>query len=217
MAFERARSQENKELRWQQIKDTAKDMLESMPYHEITFSKIGNELSFDRANLYKYARTKEAIYIRVFLDDYDSYITDLGFQLKYTDPDDLDQFIAILARTVANYPIYLQLSSILYGILEQNSDMTTMTEFKTHYFDNVHKLGLLFGKHLPDFTHKEVSMFLNYADHFLKGIYPLTTPTEIQSGALKASGVDYEFPNLELEFKEYLKIVIDGILAQRNA
>ena len=57
----RARSEDQKEERLNQIKDATAKLFETQPFNEITLSTIAEKLGWSRANLYKYVTTKEEI------------------------------------------------------------------------------------------------------------------------------------------------------------
>ncbi len=82
MAFERARSKENKEIRLGQIKEAAITLFDKIPYHEISLSKkIGKEINFTRGNLYKYISSKEDIYIYIIIDEFKSLLEEMEEKL----------------------------------------------------------------------------------------------------------------------------------------
>ena len=66
MTWQRARSEEQKDERLRQITDAAEKLFQKKNYAEITLKDIAEQLSFTRANLYKYAKTKEEIFLMVF-------------------------------------------------------------------------------------------------------------------------------------------------------
>ena len=61
--WERARTDEQKEIREKEIFTAAKDLLLEQGFAEVTLSKIANRVSFSRANLYKYYSSKEEVYL----------------------------------------------------------------------------------------------------------------------------------------------------------
>ena len=61
--FVRARSAEQKEARMEEVKRAADRLFSAKPYHEITLTTIAAELSWTRANLYKYVTSKEDIFL----------------------------------------------------------------------------------------------------------------------------------------------------------
>lgn len=60
--FVRARSAEQKEARMEEVKRAADRLFSAKPYHDITLTTIAAELSWTRANLYKYVTSKEDIF-----------------------------------------------------------------------------------------------------------------------------------------------------------
>ena len=52
--FLRARGEEQKKIRRQQIVDAAASLYAEVGYDKVTFSKIGRKVSFTRLNLYNY-------------------------------------------------------------------------------------------------------------------------------------------------------------------
>ena len=71
--FMRARSAEQKEARMEEIKRAADRQFLERPYHEITLTTIAEQLSWSRANLYKYVTTKEEIFLELAADKYREY------------------------------------------------------------------------------------------------------------------------------------------------
>ena len=63
MGFIRARSEEQKKIRIQQIVDAAAALYEEVGYDKVTFSQIGRKVSFSRLNLYTYYHCKEDIFL----------------------------------------------------------------------------------------------------------------------------------------------------------
>ena len=60
--FIRAKSQENKNIRIQQIMDTTDKLFYEKTYHEITLTMIAKEMNLARGGLYKYVTSKEEIF-----------------------------------------------------------------------------------------------------------------------------------------------------------
>ncbi len=71
--FERARSLEQKEARIEEIKAAAESLFNEVPYHEITLSMIADRLSWTRANLYRYFKSKEEIFLDLDSDSMNRY------------------------------------------------------------------------------------------------------------------------------------------------
>ena len=63
VSFLRARGEEQKKIRRQQIVDAAASLYAEVGYDKVTFSKIGRKVSFTRLNLYNYFPCKEDIFL----------------------------------------------------------------------------------------------------------------------------------------------------------
>ena len=72
--FTRARSSEQKEERMEEIKRAAERQFSQRTYQSITLSTIAEELSWSRANLYKYVTSKEEIFLELSADKYSRYL-----------------------------------------------------------------------------------------------------------------------------------------------
>ena len=69
LGFIRARGEEQKEIRRQQIVDAAAALYAEVGYDKVTFSKIGRKVSFTRLNLYNYYQCKEDIFLTLQDED----------------------------------------------------------------------------------------------------------------------------------------------------
>ena len=83
--YQRARSAEHKQERMDAIMAAADGLFARLPYHDITMGAIAEELGWSRSNLYKYAATKEEIFMalharknRAWLDDLVAALTAAG-------------------------------------------------------------------------------------------------------------------------------------------
>ncbi|EGW40889.1 TetR/AcrR family transcriptional regulator, partial [Desulfosporosinus sp. OT] len=92
MEFERARNEEQKSIRRDQIIEAALKLYETEPFEKITLASIANELSFSRANLYKYVTTKEEIFLRILNSDLEKWVEQVYERLEKYDRLELKTF-----------------------------------------------------------------------------------------------------------------------------
>ncbi|WP_270296627.1 TetR/AcrR family transcriptional regulator [Eggerthella sinensis] len=78
MGFKRARTDEQKRERLAGAVDAADRLLDRFPYREITMTSIADELGFSRANLGHYVRTKEELFLLLYLRDLTALHDELG-------------------------------------------------------------------------------------------------------------------------------------------
>ncbi|WP_243387383.1 TetR/AcrR family transcriptional regulator [Bacillus kexueae] len=215
MSFVRARNDENKKVRLEQIKEAALKLFDEMPYHEITLSKVGKEINFTRANLYKYISTKEDIYILIIMDEINRVIDDMESSLVQADPLDTYTLAHQWANILNNHPRYLKLFSLLFTMLEQNTTLETLIEFK-NYLAVVNGRILKILKHnLPEFDDQDLAKLMDMAFSYIIARYPLCNPSPVQIEATKLSAYNYEFPNFVESFSEALVYLINGMKLEK--
>lgn len=127
--YQRARSPEQKAERMTAIMDAAERLFRELPYHEINMGLIAKELGWSRSNLYKYAATREEVFLalhnranQLFIDD---LLTTLG-----TEPQTNEAFAKRWALVAENHSDFLRYSDILIPIIESNASLERLIEFK---------------------------------------------------------------------------------------
>lgn len=135
--FQRARSAEQKEQRMTEIKDAARSQFHARPYHEITLTTIAEELSWSRANLYKYVTTKEEVFLSLAADERNAYYQALidafpeGAHPGHPDAAQTWSDVVVAHRD------WFRLHAILFTLLEQNSSFEKLVAFKKGHFDRI--------------------------------------------------------------------------------
>ena len=81
--FIRAKSQENKNIRIQQIMDVTDRLFHEKTYHEITLSVIAEEVNLARGGLYKYVSSKEEVFLMIYLQKQDAMLKDIVRHIKH--------------------------------------------------------------------------------------------------------------------------------------
>lgn len=211
MTFERARNEENKRIRMEQIKSAAKKLFDELDYHEITLSKIGDEINFTRGNLYKYITSKEDIYLYVVIDEMTSYVGDMEDNLMQTERLSTKEFAHKWATIFANYTRYMKLMSILLTVIEQNANLDLLVYFKNQLAEIQARIYKIIAHNLPEFDSDDILKLANLSAYFSIGIAPLFNPTEIQKEALRLSKYEYTFPDFVESYSDTLVLLINGI------
>lgn len=144
--FIRARSDEQKALRMGEIKAAADAQFATHPYHEITLTTIAEELSWSRANLYKYVTTKEEIFLALARDKYAAYCEDLleafpeGAHLSH------EEAAKLWANIVNEHLDWFKLHDLLVTIFESNASVESLKGYKQTYYS----YREVFQKRLPE-------------------------------------------------------------------
>ena len=214
MEFIRARTNEQKQLRLDEIKNAARLLYEKMPFSKITLSLIASQLPFDRANLYKYFSSKEEIYLQILVDEYQRFQLDLAEALKAA--KDEDQLCSISSQVVYDYPLMIGLYTIWAESLEPMVPIETAAEATKALFQYSFMVYNSIQQVLRDFSSKEIRHFLWYELRFISGMSNRISGKDHHNEVIRAAG----FLPMQIDHRqaltEYLHVVIEGIRARRS-
>ena len=108
--FIRAKSQENKNIRIQQIMDTTDKLFYEKTYHEITLTMIAKEMNLARGGLYKYVTSKEEIFLMIYLQRQGIMLQDIVNNLS-RDKINPDSLSKVISQTIYQHFRLYQVSS----------------------------------------------------------------------------------------------------------
>ena len=212
MDFERARSEEQKNIRFNQIIEATLKQYEQKPYSEISLASIAKDLDFSRANLYKYVSTKEEVFLYIVERDIKAYIDDLEEEFKGVETENIDAFAATWARVQARHTRLLEVLAILHTIIEKNVRVENLAEFKIKFFKMYDSVLNIIRTHFKALNDEQINMFVSMQLSMAMGLHPMTVVNKVQEEAIKLSGVPYKTPEFEKAFGEYIKITLKGLL-----
>jgi AcrR family transcriptional regulator len=208
MSFQRARNSEEKNVRMHQIKSAAVTLFDRCVYQDITLSKIGEEIDFTRANLYKYITNKEDIYLHVLVDELNAVVAEMNEKMKCDQPLSAQEFARIWAIILDQHPRFMKLLSILFTIIEPNATLAALVEFKNNLQQGKQAMYVIIRQNFPTMTHADILKLLDYAFSLIIARYPLSYPTAKQIEATNLSRSYYEFPSFQDTFSELLTLII---------
>lgn len=211
MDFIRARSDEQKSVRFKQITDAAVELFDSQEYDKITLAAIAKKLNFSRVNLYKYVSSKEEIYLTVTMNELDAFIHDVILTFEEIHSIGIGDFALLWAKTLYRHERLLKLCSILFSIIERNVPVLCLAEFKRQLFVGIESLYPLMKRIFPDFTAEQALLFLDYQLHHIAGLYPSTVLNETQKEAIRLSGIPYEAKDFVTVLSGFLTTVLTGL------
>lgn len=163
--FKRARSEEQKEQRMQEIKNAVDELFAEKPYHDITLTTIANKLNLTRANLYQYVSTKEEIFLALCADKRDIYYD----ALKAAFPENCGYSIEVIAEVWAGilnaHKDHLHYCDILSTIIETNVSVDRLATFKKQYYEGAFEISRRIGSQVGLSKETSYTVFLNIHYH----------------------------------------------------
>ena len=177
--------------RKEEIIDACASLYEAMGFKDITIRDIGEKTSFTRTSIYNYFQTKEEIFLGLLQREYEAWTCDLKAIVRDHETMSPDQFAEAIAHTLEKRGCMLKLLSMNLYVMEGNSRIENLVDFKRVYADSMKALTSCLEKYFPYMTETDVQEFLYAVYPFLFGIYPYTTATEKQKQAMDLAHIKY--------------------------
>lgn len=154
--FQRARSEEQRELRRRAILDEAGAMLDELPVAEISLNELSRRVGLAKSNVLRYFDSREAILLELLEQVLASWLDDLTNRLaSAVDPaasarERGDQVAATLAASLATQRVLCDLLGAQAGVLEHNVSVDVAARHKRAALHELGRLGELILRHLPE-------------------------------------------------------------------
>lgn len=127
---QRARSAEEKAGREATFVAAARRALETQSYDDVTVADIAGRAGLTKASAYLYFATKESLFLRVIEDELQAWFDSVETALARIKSDAARAVPKLIARTLSEAPVLLQLLTLLHGRIEQNLTLAELTRFK---------------------------------------------------------------------------------------
>ena len=163
--FIRARSDVQKNLRMTEIKEATDLLFATKPYQDITLTTIAAQLSWTRANLYKYVTTKEDIFLEICTDKRTVYFDSLKAAFPLNCGYSLEVYAEVWAGILNAHKTYLHYYDILSSIIETNVTVNRLAEFKKKYYESASEISILLSKNLGISVDDTYNLFLSVHYH----------------------------------------------------
>lgn len=214
-AFKRARSAEQKQERMREIKRAAADLFATRPYHEITLTTIAEQLSWSRANLYKYVTTKEEIFLALAEDERDAYYHDLLVAFPEGLSFELHEAAVTWAGVMDPNREWFRVHDLLFAIIETNVSLERLVAFKRGYFEQMDVLRprLSAATGIPA---ERVEYLMNTLHYHAIGLLANCCTLSQVREALAELGVPYKTPDFPAEMREFTEMCLQHELDRLN-
>lgn len=138
--FIRARSEQQKAQRFEEIKAATESLFTEHPFHEISLATIAEKLGWSRANLYNYASTKEEIFLSIIADKRNAYTDALLSALPEGCGFEIETIAEIWAGIANAHRDFFRYGDMLYTVVETNVSVEKLVEFKRGYYDGIARM-----------------------------------------------------------------------------
>ena len=210
MSFQRARNDEQRQVRLDQITNAMIELMQDLPFDKITMKKLGEKLSFTRNNLYQYVKSKNEIIILIIQRDFKAWYTTLKTNLGEQQFSE-NEFIKIWVEIASQYPRILHWFPLLGELIEKDVSLEKLIPFKKNFYDVMQNTEILIIKCLPELTMKQAEHLIYFHLRILPHLFHLYHQSDIQQKAVKEAG----YPAMHRTFAENaaleMQIYLNGL------
>jgi AcrR family transcriptional regulator len=156
VTFQRARSEEQREIRRSAILDTAAAMLAEMPVAEVSLNELSRRVGLAKSNVLRYFETREAILLELldrFLREWLAALADelaAGIDARLPATERAVLLTGILSRSLADRPVLCGLVGAQGSVLEQNVSVEVVSRHKRESLEILAALTTLIREHVPE-------------------------------------------------------------------
>ncbi|HUQ56651.1 TetR/AcrR family transcriptional regulator [Lentzea sp.] len=156
MTFQRARSEEQREVRRRTIMETTSAMLDEMPVAEVTLNELSRRVGLAKTAVLRYFESREAVLLDLMDDRTASWLAELEQELaRGVDPgrsaeERAEQTADVLSRSLAAQTVLCDLFGAQGGVLEHNVSAEVIRRHKRASLGNLAVMADLVRHHLPE-------------------------------------------------------------------
>lgn len=209
MNMKRACTEEQIEIRKNEIIQAVNTMFDTMDYQDISMKTISERISIARSSLYCYYFTKEEILLDVLKDGYTKLFSDLINTLnkKYSAREELADS---LTKVYLSQLRLLKMVSVHLTDIEDHCSLDKLIEFKSGFVQVMVDLYKAVQNQFPTSTQEEVQVFFSSLMMLTHGLYPMICPHPKQKQAMKAVGMMTNDDSYSYCFN-YIKFLVCGM------
>ena len=214
MTFQRARSEEQREVRRRAILEAAAAMLEEMPVADVTLNELSRRVGLAKSNVLRYFDSREG----VLLDLLDSFVEEWLAEVSDALGDDLDagrpvaqradRLAEILARSLAHRRALCGLAGTQGDVLEHNVSVEVVVRHKRVTLARLASAADLLRRQLPELGDGAERLLFHVV--VLSGaLAPYSSPP---AGVLAAYEREPALAVLHLDLEESLRTAVRMLL-----
>ena len=136
MTFQRARTEEQREIRRRAILDVASAMLEEMPVAAVTLNELSRRVGLAKPNVLRYFESREAVLLELLDHFLQQWLTELAGELAAGIDEKLPMaeraavVAEILSRSLSSRVVLCDLVNAQGSVLEHNVSVEVVARYK---------------------------------------------------------------------------------------
>jgi len=212
MNWQRARTDKKKYERKETIYNAALTLFKINGYDKVSFNAIAAEAGFTKSNMYRYFSSKDDIFLSVFAELFDSWVTDFSLQLQSFEEDlEAQVFAKTWVNSLLTQPKLLDLMPILFTSLEKNSSFEQLLTFKRLSMNLLYRLTLDIARIYPDIAGEKAFKLLTLSYAATSNSWAATMQSEALNKIYQLDEFQALKPDFEKDLTSSIVIIIQGL------
>lgn len=222
MTFQRARSEEHREIRRRAILDTASSMHQTLPVGEISLNELSRQTGLAKSAMLRYFESREAVLLELLDVALNQWVAAVRAELANSAHTDSvsargEHLASLISESLQERPQLCDLLAAQPGVLEHNVSTETLVRFKQSFHASITMLADAIRQYLPELGDDTSSVCL-LTLVTTGALWMYANPS---ISAMRACDADPTLAELRLDFttdlESALARLIAGTLARRSA
>jgi AcrR family transcriptional regulator len=214
--FSRARSEEQRAQRREDIVHAAVQLLADTRVADLSLNELARRVGLAKSNVLRYFESREAVLLELYGREFGAWLDALEARLTAQSARTPESLAATVASTAAERPVFAELCAAAPGILEHNISGPVARDYKRALLAHVARLGALASPWIGRDSH-DVLVFVGSVTLGIGGIW---STCRLSPGMAEAYRLDPELARFRVDFRESLEALLvtvtRGILAGRS-
>ncbi len=214
--WKRARSPEQKAERERAILDAAAEVFLEKGFDKASMRVIGCRAKLSKGNLYRYFKTKEEVFLRLYLEDFHAWMDELEAELSArTGKADAAWLASLTARSLVARPRMGALMPLLAGVLERNVPWEVLLKFKEEMVKRAMEIVAGISAAVPVLDQEQAVRFVRMVHVHAAGLWPTAHPSPELERAMDSSTLLSSFRvDFEQDLAASIRVILAGILEE---
>jgi AcrR family transcriptional regulator len=156
VTFQRARSEEQREVRRRAILDAGAAMLDEMPVAEVSLNELSRRVGLAKSNVLRYFESREAVLFELLDRAFREWVAEVSGELaaaitpRSPVRERGEQLAAVVSRSLARHTVLCDLVNAQACVLEHNVSVEVVVHHKRSVRDSLGTLVEVVRRHVPE-------------------------------------------------------------------
>ena len=207
--FQRARSEEQREIRRAVILDTASAMLREAPVATLTLNELARRVGLAKSNVLRYFESREAVLLDLLASELDAWLSVVRAGLEQRADQRGTGLVPVLVDTLQSRPVLCDLLSAQAGVLERNVSPAIAAKYKRDVIAGLTGLAAVAREQFPALSPDASRLFAATVLMLAGAVWTHAHPSEAMRTAYAR---EPELAALALDFTETLSRMLNTFL-----